>query len=48
LLAPSTAVLGEVAEHPIHGIEIGAIDELPALAPLTDEPRSLKVLKMKG
>jgi hypothetical protein len=48
LAAPGTAVLSQIADHPIHGIEVGAIDELTALSPLADETGSLKALKVEG
>jgi hypothetical protein len=48
LIAPSTAVLSQIAHHPIHGIEVGAIDELTTLSPLADEAGSLKALQMEG
>jgi hypothetical protein len=48
LAAPGTAVLSQIADHPIHGIEVGAVDELTTLSPLADEARSLKALKVEG
>jgi hypothetical protein len=48
LAAPGAAVLSEITDHGIHGVEVSAIDELPTVAPLADEARSLKALKMES
>jgi hypothetical protein len=37
----TTAVLGEIADQPVHRIEIRAIDELAADALLRNEPCAL-------
>jgi hypothetical protein len=48
LAAAGAAILSQISDHPIHGIEVGAIDELTTLSSLADETRSLKALKMEG
>src|SRR5258705_2844609 len=45
--AVTAAVLGQIAYQPVHHGEVGRVDELAALAALRNQPRALKILKVK-
>lgn len=44
LAAAGAAVLREIAHERIHGLEVGAVEELPALAALQDQAGSMQGL----
>jgi hypothetical protein len=47
LAAARAAVLREIADQPVHRIEVGAVDQLAAFAPSGNEARALKGLEME-
>jgi hypothetical protein len=45
--AASTTVLCEVSDQFIHSVEIDAVDQAAALAPLHDQARAMEVLQVE-